>query len=181
MSFLLIYFFKPRFYFFSTACSDTSMALPQSAVASRFTSLRQQRKPNRMKGQVITAARRGAAWCQSLVPGVLRSAPRAQKQVEVTKYASASVAGPLMEGCFGCLKEPRSFRGRMDGGEGNACVKSTGGMKRVTKTLLCPCGKQPLCCFFCFFFKKGWTFKNTCCDWLKLLGQNQSMLLQRQC
>lgn len=152
MSFLLIYFFKPRFYFSSTARSDTSMALPQSAVASRFTSLRQQRKPNRMKGQVITAARRGAAWCQSLVPGVLRSPPHAQKQVEVTKYASASVAGPLMEECFGRLKEPRSFRGRMDGGRECMCLVFSATRGNVTKTLLCPCGKQPLCCFFFVFF-----------------------------
>lgn len=124
MSFLLICFFKPRFFFSSTARSDTSMAPPQSAGASRFTSPRQQRKPNRMKGQVIAAARRGAAWCQSLVPGVLRSAPHTQKQVQVTKCASASVARPLMEERFGRLKEPRSFRGRTDGGEGNACVWS---------------------------------------------------------
>lgn len=136
---------KPRLHFSSTTRSDTSMALLQSAGASGFTSLRQQTKPNRMKGQVITAARRGAAWRPSLVPGVLRSAPHAQKRV--SKYAFASAAGPLMEECFGPLKEPGASE---DGREGKKCVclvtSATRGMKHknvVWLLWLCPCGKQP--------------------------------------
>lgn len=85
-----------------------------------------------MKGQVITAARRGAAWRQSLVPGVLRSAPPAQKRV--TK--NASVAGPLMEECFGPLKEPGASEDRREGKKCACLVTSaTRGMKHVTKTL----------------------------------------------
>lgn len=107
-----------------------------------------------MKGQVITAARRGAAWCRSLVPGVLRSAPHAQKGVDV-----ASVAGPLMKECFGPLKEPRASE---DGCEGKKCVclvvSATRGMKHVSKTLLnsfdcVHMGNSPVLDFF--FFSLG--------------------------
>lgn len=158
MSFLLICFFKPRFYFSSTARSDTSMAPPPSAGASRFTSPATAEKAK----QNERSSHNGSTPRRRLVPvfGARRAEVRsAHTETSQSNQIRVSLRGETFDGGmlwpFERTKELQRTDGWTDGGEGNACLvfSTTRGIKRVTKTLLCPCGKTtPM---LLFFFLKG--------------------------